>query len=179
MPVMDGFEMARQIRKMPDAASLPLIAMTAHAMNEDRDRCLAAGMQDHLPTPIDPALLARRLVHWIRPDRLRAYRTETRTPTRPAATPSVTVTLPDELPGIDLADGLMRCGKDLRLYRNLLGQFHRLYNDSAVTMSTLCAEGKVTEARQLAHAVKGVAGNLGMIELASAAAALEVALSDS
>jgi len=65
MPEMDGFETARHIRLMPGVARLPLIAITAHAMAEDRERCLAAGMQDHVAKPIDRDLLTEKIAHWV------------------------------------------------------------------------------------------------------------------
>ena len=67
MPVMDGFEAVRQIRGMPEGENLPIIAMTASAMMQDRLACLDAGMNDHLAKPIDPNLLVRRLLDWIEP----------------------------------------------------------------------------------------------------------------
>ena len=64
MPVMDGIEATRVIRSDPRFETLPIIAMTANAMAADRDRCLEAGMNDHLPKPIDPEELFRVLAHW-------------------------------------------------------------------------------------------------------------------
>jgi hypothetical protein len=65
MPVMDGLEATRQIRTRVSAAELPIIAMTAHAMEQERQMCLAAGMNDHLTKPVDPKSLTRTLVRWI------------------------------------------------------------------------------------------------------------------
>jgi signal transduction histidine kinase/ActR/RegA family two-component response regulator len=65
MPVMDGLEATRLIRGQVSATQLPIIAMTAHAMEEERLACLAAGMNDHLTKPVDPRALARTLEHWV------------------------------------------------------------------------------------------------------------------
>jgi CheY-like chemotaxis protein len=64
MPEMDGLEAARQIRTALGPA-LPIIAMTANAFDEDRESCLAAGMDDHLGKPVAPDELYRRLLHWL------------------------------------------------------------------------------------------------------------------
>jgi CheY-like chemotaxis protein len=64
MPEMDGWECARRIQADPRWRNLPLLAMTAHALQQERDRCLALGMQDHITKPIDPQLLYSRLQHW-------------------------------------------------------------------------------------------------------------------
>jgi two-component system sensor histidine kinase/response regulator len=66
MPVMDGIEATRAIRSDPRFGDLPIIAMTANAMAADRDRCLEAGMNDHIAKPIEPEELFRVLVQWIR-----------------------------------------------------------------------------------------------------------------
>ncbi len=60
-------EATRIIRRTLDATQLPIIAMTAHAMADDRRQCLAAGMNDHIPKPIDPAAVGAMLQRWVRP----------------------------------------------------------------------------------------------------------------
>ena len=65
MPVMDGIEATRAIRADPRFEKLPIVAMTANAMAVDRDRCLEAGMNDHIPKPIEPAQLFGTLSRWI------------------------------------------------------------------------------------------------------------------
>ena len=68
MAVMDGYTATREIRKMPAPfCDIPIIAMTAHAMEQERDRCLAAGMNDFIPKPIDPNVLFSTLVKWVSP----------------------------------------------------------------------------------------------------------------
>ena len=67
MPVMDGFEATRAIRDLKLERHIPIIAMTAHALSEERQKCLQAGMDDHLTKPINPGLLYQTLSHLIRP----------------------------------------------------------------------------------------------------------------
>ena len=66
MPVMDGLAAAMELRRDERYADLPIIAMTANAMTGDRERCIEAGMNDHIPKPIDPAELRRTLSRWLR-----------------------------------------------------------------------------------------------------------------
>jgi hypothetical protein len=101
MPEMDGIEATIRIRRTWDAQTLPIIAMTAHAYAEERQRCLDAGMNDHIAKPVDPALLVRTLERWLRvPDLLRGARpadgppVEGRAPTRPGPRPWPTVLPP-------------------------------------------------------------------------------------
>jgi two-component system sensor histidine kinase/response regulator len=65
MPEMDGLEATRLIRNRVDATQLPIIAMTAHAMESERQLCLEAGMNDHLTKPVDPKTLTKTLGRWI------------------------------------------------------------------------------------------------------------------
>ncbi|MES2684768.1 MAG: ATP-binding protein, partial [Pseudomonadota bacterium] len=66
MPEMDGLTATRQLRLDPLYANLPVIAMTANAMTGDRERCIAAGMNDHIPKPIDPVEMRTTLARWLR-----------------------------------------------------------------------------------------------------------------
>ncbi|WP_156302731.1 response regulator, partial [Methylogaea oryzae] len=65
MPVMDGYAATRAIRNELQLRELPIIAMTAHAMAEERQRCLECGMNDHLAKPIDKRTLHERLSYWL------------------------------------------------------------------------------------------------------------------
>lgn len=175
MPEMDGYETTRRIRLMPGGARLPLIAMTAHAMLEERERCLQAGMKDHIAKPIDPELLMLKLAQWIGAERLASAASRQSAMPAPAAL-AAPVGLPAALPGIDVASGIARCMGDVRLLRDLLIQFRMHYSDAATQMMQLCAAERFSDAYMLAHSMKGAAANLGAPDLSEAAGRLEDAL---
>ncbi|MEO5362346.1 MAG: response regulator [Magnetococcus sp. DMHC-8] len=177
MPVMDGHTAARQIRKDPRFARLPIIAMTAHAMDGDRQSSLDAGMNDHVSKPIDRKQLYAVLLQWIEPgDRLRLEE-----PPVPEAVPAKAAVwqMPMLLPGIDVTAGLDRLCNNHTLYRSLLQEFDRDYRHAVDTLRVLWAgkrQDDITAAVGLAHAIKGIAGNLGAPALYEAARDLEQCL---
>ena len=69
LPVLNGLDATRAIRRLPDGAVVPIVAMTANAFSEDRAACLAAGMNDHIAKPIDPDRLFEVLLDWLAPRR--------------------------------------------------------------------------------------------------------------
>jgi signal transduction histidine kinase/DNA-binding response OmpR family regulator len=172
MPVMDGFEAVREIRRR-GKTSLPIIAMTAHALVGDREKSIESGMNDHVTKPIDPEELMRTLGHWL-PDR----ENDAVPQTPPSDTTDGEPVVMPELPGVDTAQGLSRLRGNQRLYEKLLRHFAQ---DSGQLLEKLKAEAKAErfeDCRAIAHNLKGVAGNIGADRLREALGDLEQAALD-
>ena len=174
MPEVDGFTATKLLRKDPRLQKIPIIAMTAHALVEERQRCLDAGMNDHVSKPIDPDSLFSTLIRWVQPRPKQAVEPRA---SFTSVTTSDEVVLP-EIAGINLADGLMRVAGNRRLYRDLLGQFAARQGDAAAEISTALKSGDLKLAERIAHTVKGAAGNIGITEMQSLAQKLEETLRD-
>jgi CheY-like chemotaxis protein len=172
MPEMDGFTATKLLRKDPRLQKFPIIAMTAHALVEERQRCLDAGMDDHVSKPIDPDALFATLMRWAKP--------RPRPAIGPHAPPTPTTEVDEailpEIAGVNLADGLNRVAGNKRLYRNLLAQFAAKQCDAAAQISAALESGDSKLAERIAHTVKGVAGNLAITDVQFAAQKLEKAV---
>jgi HPt (histidine-containing phosphotransfer) domain-containing protein len=153
MPVMDGFKAVRGIRN-GGKTSLPIIAMTAHALVGDREKSLEAGMNDHVTKPIDPEELMKTLAHWL-PDR------DGQAPPPPEAAPrSAGDGAMPALPGVDTDQALARLRGNDRLYRKLLRDFAQ---DGEMLLQKLAADASAERfeaCRGVTHNLKGVAGNI-------------------
>ena len=174
MPEMDGYQAVRAIRAQSELAALPIIAMTANAMLVDRAKALDAGMNDHLPKPIDPGELYAAIKRWFKPH---ALVSSPQSGTPPAAVTDREVAI-DYLDGIDLVDGLKRVAGNRPLYRNLLLKFRQSQADAAQEIRQALAAGDRQRAERIAHTIKGIAGSIGAKELQAAAAAVEQRVRD-
>jgi two-component system sensor histidine kinase/response regulator len=172
MPVMDGHQATSKIRSDPRFTALPIYAMTAHATLEEREFCLANGMNGHIAKPIDPPLLFGTLSKVPR-RALDVAAVDTSAP--PEAAVDAQADLPP-VDGLDSADGLRRVGGNKRLYVNLLRQFASQQADSVGQIHTALATNDIESATRLAHTLKGVAGNLGAAGVQHAAASVETLL---
>ncbi len=204
MPVMDGHTAAREIRDWEDerqaqgskqkkegsnelsaspsqlsarAQRVPIIAMTAHAMAGDAEKSFAAGMNDHVTKPIDPDQLFGALVKWIMPNK-GPIEDRPAAEAEPAEKISVETELPDTLKGFDLAEGLNRLQGNRSLYRKLILQFAESCRESIGRIEKSIQAGDQKEIMQLAHSIKGSAGNLAAKGVQAAAMALEHLVKD-
>ncbi|WPL14512.1 Aerobic respiration control sensor protein ArcB [Thiorhodovibrio litoralis] len=193
MPVMDGLAATRAIRALPACERLPIIAMTAHAMAGDREKSLAAGMNDHISKPIEPTELFATLGHWLGGHWLGGHsgghsgghRLGGRKANLPrSAATSPTQLSPDQrdqhdqpelldLPGFSVSENLEKLGGNRRLYRELLMKFADQHQQTSERLSELITGGETGEAERQAHSLKGVAGMLGHQPIAEAAGRLE------
>ena len=173
MPEMDGIEATRLIRQSLSSARLPIIAMTAHAYEAERQRCMDAGMDDHVAKPVDPALLVRTLDRWRKP----AASGVIAGPAVPAAA-AVANALPDILPPFDIRAALTRVNGKRGLLRKLIVDFGDSFTDAVAKLRDQIAIGSLDEARRLAHTLKGVAGALETRAVAEAASRMEDALAE-
>ena len=171
MPDMDGFTATRHIRAQPRLQGVPIIAMTAHALVEERQRCLDAGMNDHVSKPIDPDALFATLARWVKSRKEPLSGTEA----RPARPRPASVVIP-EIDGVDVRDGLKRAAGNRRLYRDLLIQFAKDLLDAGAQIAAALESGDPTQAAHIAHTVKGVAGNMSIRKIYSSANKLEKAI---
>jgi CheY-like chemotaxis protein/HPt (histidine-containing phosphotransfer) domain-containing protein len=172
MPVMDGHETTRRIRSDPRYRGLPVIAMTAHAMFEEREKCFEVGMDDHVSKPIEAEALFNTLKNW-----LKIEKRNRKTISHASANKAVRdEPLPDELPGIDIGWGLERIGGNRKLSLKLLTKFYLNHGDSLETIKSLLAEDDQESIRRELHTLKGVAGNIGARELHKATQAYEADL---
>jgi len=178
MPVLDGIAATVAIRAMPALHALPVIAMTANAMAEDRQRCLDAGMNDFVAKPIDPDQLWRALLRWT-PRRPEASGDEVVDAVRDAAerVPGATaLVLPWPVDGLDTVAGLHRCLGKPDFYRSLLQQFVDRQAHICYQIEQALHAAQWERAQRLAHTLKGVAGTLGAVQLQTLAEALEAAI---
>ncbi len=166
MPEMDGYETTRRIRSQSRHAELPVIAMTAHAMADERQQCLSAGMNEHIPKPIDPEHLYTTLKRFLKPAEQQSR------PEQTARADDALIELPDNIPGIDLQWGLERVGGNRRLYLNLLQEFVSHHNGDGERLDAELKQGETEGARHTLHTLQGVSGNIGAHRLQQAAAAL-------
>ncbi|NHQ85453.1 response regulator [Iodobacter sp. HSC-16F04] len=173
MPVMDGIAATQKIREWPDFASLPIVAMTANAMQADQERCAAAGMNGHVAKPIEPHDLWMALLRWIPP---RPFNLQGGVLPLPGKSSDLVLKSKLEaldVAGLDVAAGLRRVLGKEALYLEMLRKF--IHGQSAVIteINVALEEKDVLTAERLLHSSKSVAASIGAVDLADLAAELE------
>ncbi len=175
MPLMDGYQATAEIRKDPRFRNLPIIALTAHAMKGEREKCLMAGMDDYISKPFDEDQLFGVLLKWLTPGRVG----------RPDPG-TVAVTFTDakseegliQAPDFDIKGALKRIGGEKDLYARMLKRFEPEFSDAPRSIRQALDTGDLEAAERAAHSVKGVAGSVGVLTLVDAALQLELAITN-
>ncbi|MBF0127676.1 MAG: response regulator [Magnetococcales bacterium] len=172
MPVMDGVTATREIRGLPQGAHLPIVAMTANALQSEREICLGAGMNDHVSKPIHPEVLWNTLLRWVKPGPIRREIVED------PPEPDLSDRLDCPIPELDTEFGLRHVMHKQTLYVALLRLFVEGQKDFSTRLTAALAVNDWTTAQRLAHTLKGVAGNIGAHGLQKAAGTLEQGLKE-
>jgi CheY-like chemotaxis protein len=168
---MDGLAAARAIRRLPGKASLPIIAMTANAFEEDRKRCLESGMNDHIGKPVDPDALSKALLRWL--------------PLLPNPAAAQAVPLPSEdalrkelieIAGLDVETGVASVRGRFPSYLRMLNLFFTTHTDDVALLRQHFESGQADELRRFVHTLKGVAAMLGAEMLRRRSLELEQAI---
>jgi len=180
MPVMDGVTATREIRKLPGFAHLPIVAMTANAMEQDRRKCKDAGMNDFLVKPIDPQDMWNIVLRWTR--QLRATVAQAEAPVQPQLQPQpkaasgITAEQFEGIAGLDTSLGLSRMMGKKSLYTAMLRRYLAGQQQIAAEIKQALASGDMETAERIAHTTKAVSGNVGATAIQERAATLEAAI---
>ncbi|MCX7193660.1 MAG: response regulator [Proteobacteria bacterium] len=167
MPVMDGITATMEIRKL--FRDLPVVAMTANAMQQDKDKCAQAGMNDYLAKPIDPDELFRTLLRWIPPVQTQVA---AENPTGQTVTREGSCDLP-MIDGLDVELGLQRVVGKQQLYLNMLRKYLINQKNTPDELRAALAAEDLTTAERIVHTAKAVSGNIGASGLQEMAGELE------
>jgi len=188
---MDGYQAAQEIREVLKLDTLPIIAMTANAMTGDKERCLAAGMNEHISKPVDPDTLTETLLQWIQPTGQTPPKTlesdeqeeqsfnqniDGHQNTSPPSLPEEYLWLQD-IPGCELSRALHKLGEDPELMADLLQDFLLNYHDILPTLQNILDNMPEAEhSLRLVHTLKGLMGTFAFTQAEDAATQLEQAM---
>jgi two-component system sensor histidine kinase/response regulator len=169
MPEVDGYQAVARIRAIPALVSVPVIALTAHALSEERERCLAAGMQGHVSKPIDPQTLYSSLLKYRPHHNVEgvAARGEEFITTQSG---------PADDGHLDVKGGLARVAGNTKLYSALLREFANHQATEAALVESAMTKEDFGQVERSAHTVKGSSANLGARALSELADSFERAV---
>lgn len=170
MPVMDGVTATIEIRRNALFKNLPILAMTANAMQQDKDKCIQAGMNDYLAKPIDPDELFRTLLKWIKP-------AQTAKPAEKPAAKEVARDLPI-IDGLDVELGLQCVVGKKPLYLSMLRKYVINQENTPAELRAALDAADLVTAERIVHSAKAVSGNIGATLLKEMAGELEKMISE-
>ena len=177
MPVMDGFEATRLLRLDARFVNLPIVALSAHVMADERERCLVLGMNGHLSKPIEPETLYATLAQFKAIGAVDRPGPTVAQPARSSTAPGGTArpALPHAA-GLDVRAGLHHADGQAALYLRVLQRFVRDYAGFGRGLERVVAAGDWEDAIRQAHTLKGLAASIGANEIQQRVDALETAL---
>jgi hypothetical protein len=196
MPILDGLEATREIRRLPGQDRLPIVAMTANAFEDDRNACLQAGMNDHLPKPVDPDRLYATLQRWV-PERaipadaslasagagaaslpiaLAMERATSGAGTPALPSPEEVIAALATMPGVDTTPWVTGGTSARASYVSLLARFAGTHADDATIIRSRVAAGDVARAARTTRTLERVANGLGLLDIELISGRLHVAL---
>jgi len=167
MPVMDGFQATKEIRKKSGFEDMPIIAMTANAQEGDREECIASGMNDYIAKPLDMKVFYSILARVLLKDK--KLEISDNLPTQTDI----------KIEGFDTIEALGRVGGNIELYEKLLIRFSESQNSFLERAENIAKNGMLEELIREIHSTKGLAGNIGAIKLYEELLSLESALKKS
>lgn len=200
MPVMNGYDASVLIRKLPEHKDIPIIAMTAHAMNEELQKCLEYGMDDRITKPIDVNIFYKTIANWVKekPASKIANGAANAIPVQAQAAPAASTSaaessnskpaatgsrepLPatevmsaiNRLQGLDVKSAIARMAGNVALYKKLLLRFAETSVQMQDEYKEALKNNDNTTAQRVAHTLKGLAASLGADKLSQIAAGLE------
>ena len=176
MPVMGGYEATKKIRANPLFEGIPIVAMTAHAMVEEKERCLAAGMNNHISKPIEVDKLHSILEQYLsEKECVTIYKPKTITGDQHVMAPDSQDDFLAKLNGFDTVKALAAVANKTSLYKMILKKFAAQYSAMDEKINPLLAGGDLETLGREAHTIKGLAGSLGNAALQQVALDLELA----
>ncbi|MCX8027160.1 MAG: PAS domain S-box protein [Thermodesulfovibrionales bacterium] len=169
MPEMDGFEATKIIRKIHTLEALPIIAMTAHAMAEEKEKCFSVGMNDHIPKPIRPEELFSKLIKHIKKNVLMINNQRLLSSLQD-------VEMPQGLKGIDTQLGMKRTNYNKKLLFNIIQKFIEENQQTIFNLESAIGEKRINDALTILHKLKGTSGTICAIKLHESVKEIESAL---
>ncbi|MDZ7819299.1 MAG: transporter substrate-binding domain-containing protein [Aliarcobacter sp.] len=171
MPILDGYEATKQIRKIEKFKDLPIIAMTANAMQGDKEKCINSGMNDYIAKPLDFSNFYETLGKWIKP-KYSFINTQKEEIEKEIDIKTV------EIDGINISQALNRMAGNQTLFLNQLKRFIKSQNNFEEKILTLVKNSDLESAIREAHTLKGLCGNIGANLLFEKAKELEFHLKE-
>jgi len=171
MPVLDGFESTLAIRALPQMKEIPILAMTANAFNEDKEQCMQVGMNAHIAKPVSPNQLYKTLADYLPKEKV-SYAGNALASQSSHLTDSVIEQI-KTIDGLDIKRGMCNVGGDGAFYLGLLKKFVKQYNKKCSAVLSEISANTKEDIQHLAHALKGSAATLGIINLWTLAETLE------